>query len=136
MLLKIFRLSLALQSEFNQEISKFDLTFQQWIILKAINTSSRGQLTNVEIVDQVRSDKSSISILIKKLEKKGMIVINHNPDDKRQKLIELSPTMIENCSQVKNLEDKYYNKILKNYTKEEIEVFNLVTNKIENNING
>lgn len=113
----IFRLSLDLKSAFNERIKPFDLTFQQWLILKTINKTE--SITSNKICEEIRSDKGTVSILLKKLENKKMIEIKVNPGDRRQKIVTISEEMHDKCKQIQKIEQEFYQEIFKGITEKE-----------------
>ncbi len=119
MLLEIFRFCLDSKSEFNELVKKFDLTFSQWQVLKVINLSTTKSLTINEIVDELNADKATISLLVKKLKEKDMVISTTNAKDKRKVYISLTEKMVDNCLQLKKVEEEFTLKIFSNLSEDE-----------------
>lgn len=120
MLLKIFRICLDAKSEFNTKVKVYDLTFSQWQIIKTISLSEKGQLTLNEIVEKLNSDKATISIMIKKLKEKGMLVGTRDEKDKRKVHLTLTDKMKELSVEIKQVEEEVAESIFSNLTDEQI----------------
>ncbi len=131
MLNKMFRICLDIKSKFNDIVNEYDLTFTQWQVLKAINMSEEKELNINEIIFELNSDKATISQVIKNLEKKGMVNIKQDELDKRKKNISLTNKMINNCLELKKIEEEFLKDIFKNLTDKEKIEFERILNKLE-----
>ncbi len=131
MLNKMFRICLDIKSKFNDIVNEYDLTFTQWQVLKAINMSEEKELNINEIIFELNSDKATISQVIKNLEKKGMVNIKQDELDKRKKNISLTNKMINNCLELKKIEEEFLKDIFKNLTDKEKKEFERILNKLE-----
>ena len=47
---KLLRVSLDLKASFNNNAKKYDLTYQQWQVLKLINTAPSGEISAKKIL--------------------------------------------------------------------------------------
>ncbi len=130
MLNKMFRTCLDIKSKFNDIVNKYDLTFTQWQVLKAINMSEKKELNINEIIFELDSDKATISQVIKNLEKKGMVNIKQDDLDKRKKNISLTNKMIKNCLELKKIEEDFLEDIFKDLTEKEKKEFERILNKL------
>ena len=72
--------------------------------------------------------------MLNNMEKNGLIKRIAVSDDARLKKIVLTQKSIELYERISIAIDSVENKIAKNLTSEEIEVFNIVLNKIRNNL--
>ncbi len=131
MLNKMFRICLDIKSKFNDIVNEYDLTFTQWQVLKAINMSEEKELNINEIIFELNSDKATISQVIKNLEKKEMVNIRQDELDKRKKNISLTNKMINNCLELKKIEEEFLKDIFKNLTDKEKIEFERILNKLE-----
>ncbi len=131
MLNKMFRICLDIKSKFNDIVNEYDLTFTQWQVLKAINMSEEKELNINEIIFELNSDKATISQVIKNLEKKEMVNIKQDELDKRKKNISLTNKMINNCLELKKIEEEFLKDIFKNLTDKEKKEFERILNKLE-----
>ena len=80
------------------------------------------------------SDKATISQVVKKLENKNMVNILQSPKDKRKKLICVNESMSNNCNKLKEVEEKFHEKLTGNFTSKEINNLKDVILKLERNI--
>lgn len=102
---KLTKLSLLLKREFNKKLAPFNLTFNQWLILKELKT--QGPIPAKELGEAIGSDKATVSQCINLLEKKGYITRVPNEEDRRVKLIEIDPSAKIMCQEIHTLESEY-----------------------------
>lgn len=67
---------------------RIDLTFEMLQILRCLNNS--GKMNQQELANLTYKDKSSLSYLIKNMEKRGLVKREENETDKRSKLVLLT----------------------------------------------
>lgn len=130
----LIKLSYAIKREFNQQLSKFDLTFNQWLILKELNT--KGAISAQELSHCLSSDKVTISQCLKVLENKGFIARVSNPQDKRSKLIEIQDSARNYCQEIKKIEIAFNNNLNEPYTEEQMQQFNKICEQSLNTLEG
>ncbi len=131
MLIKMFRVCLDIKSKFNDVVNKYDLTFTQWQVLKAINMSDKKELNINEIIFELHSDKATISQVIKNLEKKGMVNIKKDDLDKRKKNISLTNKMKDKCLELKKIEEEFLKDTFKVLSDKEKMELKSILNKLE-----
>ncbi|PKL91808.1 MAG: hypothetical protein CVV21_07220 [Candidatus Goldiibacteriota bacterium HGW-Goldbacteria-1] len=78
----------AVRCGFNGRLAGFGLTRAQWDVIKEI---SLGSIKASDIAAKLKSDKPTISGIIKRLTLSGWININKDRHDGRTKLLSLSP---------------------------------------------
>ena len=84
----------------NQELKKRGLTVQQWAIIQQL--SHLDEATSVELTKTLDMDKPTISGIIQRLEKKGLLqTLKENFMDKRSYLISLTPLGYKSIKKVK-----------------------------------
>lgn len=66
-----------------------DLTMAQFMVLEALY--HKGNLTIKEIISAVLSSSGTITVVIRNLERRGLVVRLNNPADKRSFLIQITP---------------------------------------------
>jgi len=71
--------------------TKYDLTFSQYNVLRALDASRNGQNTLANIRGIMLVSGSRITGLTKRLEKNGFIIRKSCTDDERTKTVELTP---------------------------------------------
>lgn len=120
----IIKLAYAIKREFNQQLEQYELTFNQWLILKELNLS--GSLSAQELAQNLNSDKATMSQCLRALELKGFIARESNPEDKRSKLIVIQQEARVHCEQIKIIEQEFKKRLNDNYTQHDLEQFNKI----------
>lgn len=69
-------------------LKKIDLTYTQYIVMMVV--WEKKKLNEKDIVDALFLKSNTIAPLLKKLEKKSLITINKDTDDKRNIIIEIT----------------------------------------------
>ena len=90
--LVVMALSKAFKGIHNESLDLFrenNITFSQFAVLEALYT--KGFLTIQEIIDVVLTTSGNMTVVIKNLEKNGLVVKETNPKDKRSYVISLTP---------------------------------------------
>ena len=89
----------------------------------------KGTLSQRELSDITLRDKSSIIRSISALQKKGLLMVEHDNVDKRKNNIDLSPRGKELAARIVKLKRKAENEVLSVLPKEEWEIaFRIVKN--------
>jgi DNA-binding MarR family transcriptional regulator len=96
------------------------LHMEQMSIL--ITLLKRGTLSQRELADITLRDKSSIIRSISVLQKKGLLMVEHDNVDKRKNNVDLSPKGKELAVQIVKLKRKAENEVLSVLPKEEWEM--------------
>ena len=98
------------------------------------NLLSYEEMTMKDLAEKIKRDASTVTVLVRNLEKKGYITKRENPKDTRSKLItltkkgtDLKPIFIEISEEVNKI-------IWENIGKEEADTMISCFNKISNNI--
>lgn len=73
-----------MQEEFNKEFLEYEVTWPQWLILNALHHKKFD--TPSELAKYLCIDRSSITRLAVRLEKKSLLTRTHNKLDRRVKL--------------------------------------------------
>ncbi|NIB41157.1 MarR family transcriptional regulator [Pseudomaricurvus alkylphenolicus] len=85
----ISRLANLLQESFNRELQTLDVTWPQWMV---VNTVSRGVAdTPAEVARQLGVDRSAVTRLLDRLEKKGLLQRQHSQQDRRSVTLSMTP---------------------------------------------
>jgi MarR family transcriptional regulator, lower aerobic nicotinate degradation pathway regulator len=74
---------------FAEECGQYDLTSVQFAALFVLRAA--GELDATRLAEQIAFDRSTIGDVVERLESKGWIVRNGRSDDRRVKLIRLTP---------------------------------------------
>lgn len=70
-------------------LGEFDLGFPEQLVIMYL--SANGPCNQTAIVDELEIDKGSIAKTVGKLEAKGLVIRKENPQNRREKRVELSP---------------------------------------------
>lgn len=120
----IIKLAYAIKREFNQQLEQYELTFNQWLILKELNLN--GSLSAQELTGNLNSDKATMSQCLKALETKGFIARESNPLDKRSKLIVIQSEARVHCEQIKIIEQEFKQRLNGEYNEDNLFQFNKI----------
>ncbi len=72
-------------------VRELGLTPQQAVAMLAIDSSAGRQSTPGQIAEFMAADSPTVSGVISRLEKRGLVTASPNPADKRSRLISLTP---------------------------------------------
>jgi DNA-binding MarR family transcriptional regulator len=96
-----------------RELNKYDLTPEQAAAVMVIH-ALKGRATTAEISRRLFRESNSITVLVKRLEKRGFI--KRVPDDKRRNIIRISLTEKGNEAYYNALQIEAFNKIIKKFS--------------------
>ena len=108
------------------------VTMMQGKIMKYLFMNKNKKIYNKDIEEYLRLRRSTVSGILKTMEKNGLIMRLDN--DSRRKQIVLTDASIEKGKEIKDKMIKFEKEIRKNITEEELNIFFIVTEKIKNNI--
>ncbi len=77
----ICRLASAMQEQFNHDLEALDITWPQWMVMNVLHHSSSN--TPAQIAEQIGVDRSAVTRLLDRLEKKGLVKREHDQLDRR-----------------------------------------------------
>ncbi len=77
----VSRLASVMQDRFNKELETLDVTWPQWMVMNVLT----HQLANTpaQIAEQIGVDRSAVTRLVDRLEKKGLLHREHDGLDRR-----------------------------------------------------
>jgi len=110
------------------------VTMMQGKIMKYLFMNKNKKIFNKDIEEHLRLRRSTVSGILKTMEKNGLIIRIENEEDARRKQIILTNTSLEKGKEIKDKMIKFEKEIRKNITEEELNIFFIVTEKIKNNI--
>lgn len=85
----IARLASAMREQFNQALAEHDVTWPQWMILNVLH--HKLAVTPAQIADNIGVDRSAVTRLVDRLEKKGMVARSFDGLDRRSIQIVMTP---------------------------------------------
>ena len=87
----IRRIGNALEKEVNRNLQDHNLTLQQSHVLVMLSRQDDLTLPLKELESRFGAAQSTVAGLVSRLEKKGLVEALHDPEDKRIKLVRLTP---------------------------------------------
>jgi DNA-binding MarR family transcriptional regulator len=97
----IYRLSNALQEQFNHLLKSYDITWPQWMLLNVLYGSKAD--TPAAFADQLGVDRSSITRLLDRLETKNYLKREHDKLDRRSVKIIITDKGIKAMDEINKL---------------------------------
>lgn len=77
----ISRLASVMQDRFNKELETLDVTWPQWMVMNVLTHELAN--TPAHIAEQIGIDRSAVTRLVDRLEKKGLVHREHDGLDRR-----------------------------------------------------
>lgn len=127
---ELYEVTQNLRRAFTRELAEINLSYPQWNALKALKNSIEP-LSAKDLVEELNSDKATISGVINRLKEAGYIEVKQNPVDRRATLISLKHDSVNLCSQVLDLEDTFNAQVFENFSEEEISEFSQLLSKLK-----
>jgi len=87
----IRRIGNALEKEANRNMQAHNLTLQQSHVLVMLSREENLTLPLKELESRFGAAQSTVAGLVSRLEKKGLVEALHDPEDRRIKLVRLTP---------------------------------------------
>ncbi|MBU3114421.1 MarR family winged helix-turn-helix transcriptional regulator [Clostridium lacusfryxellense] len=116
----IIKASRHLKNKLDKALIKFDITAAQFSVIIQIH-SSEAPITAAEISKRLGSDRPTISGIINRLEKKGIVLKVANPKDKRSSYLEICKEYNKLVDKMKTVSDELTIDIFSIYSNEEAE---------------
>ena len=86
--LHLQRAARAVARQFDQALRPFDLTNGQFSLLMSLNRPQPAPMKSVASV--LAMDRTTLTAALKPLERRGLVTIAQDPDDRRSRLLELT----------------------------------------------
>ena len=90
-------------------------------------------ITMKELAAKINRDKSTTTVLVRKLEQEGLVTATTDSSDKRNKILTLTEKGTEYNALMKKLSKELFAKFYKGFSDKEIEQFSEFLNRIESN---
>ena len=122
----------AVMFRFRSMLHKFDITEQQWRILRTL-----AEVTQAEVVELARSCfilQPSVSRILKNLEERGFVFRRTSPDDRRCFYISLTAKGTEIFKEIAPRAEEIYNEIEQDFGQEKTEKLLEMLNEIYTNL--
>jgi DNA-binding MarR family transcriptional regulator len=109
-------------------LERYDIGAPQVVVLLAL--CAADDMEPAQIADQVLIPRQTITSILDKLEKAGLVVRTEHPTDRRRKVIRLTQAGFEKACEVWNDLDAYETQIKEAFTKREIELYKRLNLKL------
>ena len=117
---------------FEKRLREFDLTFGEQVIIMFL---SRNEEVNQDAISKrYMIDKGMVAKTLNKLETKGFILREQNPDNKRENIISLTEKGADILNNIKRISDEWNEILYEEMSEEEIAFMKKLTNKMVENI--
>lgn len=90
-------------------------------------------ITMKELAAKINRDKSTTTVLVRKLEQEGLVSAIPSPNDRRNKILTLTPKGAEYNTLMQKLSKELLAKFYKGFSEEEITQFSEFLGRIESN---
>lgn len=130
----VYLTSLNLRNYAEKIMSPYDLTVEQFHLLK--NTSRSSGYTQSQLCDCVGKKPANITRILDRLEKKKWIERRVHPSDRRSSLVFLTREGENVVDKVVEIFESYSSRFMEGIGNDEEQVFRRVLGKINNNINN
>lgn len=114
----IIKSSRHLKNKLDKALKEYDITSAQFSVIIQIQ-SSTFPITAAEIAQRLGSDRPTISGIINRLVKKGIVIKIDNPEDKRSSYLQIYSKANELVHKIITISDELTNEIFSIYSKEE-----------------
>lgn len=95
--------------------------------------SINKSITMKELASKINRDKSTTTVLVRKLEKEELVKVLPSPDDRRNKILSLTEKGTEYNALMKKLSKELVTKFYHGFTEKEVEQFGEFLKRIEGN---
>ena len=103
----------------DEDISSYGITPQQMIVIKLI--AHHGGMQNSELCKEMNLSKGTVSGIIKRLEKKGLVKRKEMEQDRRNEKIVFTEKGLEFANLIRYVMQKTFDNIFKNSSQEDIQ---------------
>lgn len=128
----IYQTHLRLKNNLNHSFKPFDMTTEQWGILNRL--WEKDGVSQRDLSEKTHKDQPNVTRILDKLEQKGLIRREPNPDDRRAFSIFLTEEGRNLKNQLVPLAVNSLEKALQGFTPEEVQALKASLNRIYNNL--
>jgi DNA-binding MarR family transcriptional regulator len=122
--------SLEVRRAFVKELNTLGLSYQQWNVMKAIKKTDEP-ISAKTLVEELNSDKATISGVVRRLANAGYLTEQKNPEDKREMLLYLSGDSAKLCESILELEANFHSSIFSDLSDDELEELESLLRRIK-----
>jgi len=125
----LIKASKQLKNKLDKALKEFDITAAQFSVLKQIQLSDHP-ITAAEIAERLGSDRPTISGIINRLQKKGVLSKVDNLEDKRSSYLKLNTVYNELVDRITTISDELNEDIFSIYTEKEVNLLGQMIYKL------
>jgi len=126
----IKRAALVVEKISNNILAPYDLTNAQFKILMMLYKNPDQTVRQADIENRFSMTNPTVTGIIQNLEKKNLVQRVENPNDKRSKLLVLTPQAREMEQKMYELSERREKEVTSHWTKEECEQLIVLLNKL------
>ena len=130
----IKKINFHMKTSMDARLKENDLTFTQMIVLRYISQKG-GTAGQKEIQEYLNVSHPTVVGLVKRLESHGFVVCRADEQDRRSKIVSLTPSATEFGRSMEEGKKKADEAVLSNFNEEELTEFTRLLNKLYDNIN-
>lgn len=119
-----------LSNEMNIFASQYSLTGVQMSIIDFLGRAKSHAKTQKEIELEFNIQRSTTAIILQRMEKRGLVQRAIDANDRRKRLVKLTPKALELFPVVNNYINKKQKALLEHFTKEQLQTVVEVLNEI------
>ncbi len=121
----------ALNNSLNKVLYTVDLTVPEWKLLGQLH--DHGIMKLAQIADRLDVEPPLVTALIDRLEKKGFVSRDYHPQDKRAKIISITPKGVKTVKYIEPEVKKIMRKLLNGVSHQDLIVYIKILETIVNN---
>jgi len=124
---KLNKSSMLYKRIMSKHLERLNITYAQLMVLKVIN--EKPGITAKEILQQMDTDKATLSGVLARLERDQLVYREVNPKDKRVQNIYVTEGSEHLCSQVAVIEQACVSDMMAGISNEEVDIFVSILDK-------
>lgn len=125
-----------LEKEYGRLLEKYHLSESSFIILMLLLRSETERLSPSEVADKLGSTRATASKLLKRMERDGLVTKGLSSQDKRAAWVQLTEAGRKVLDAFLPYNFLIVDKLFKQFTPEEIIIFNQLLDKLSSGTNG
>lgn len=114
------------------KFKQYDVTPEQWVLLKELYEEDK--ISQKALSLRVGKDPNTLKVMVDKLEQKGYVKREKNPNDQRAFFLILTQNALEIIKQLDPLDQSMIANIRHNFTEEELTLFKSMLTKVSHNL--
>ena len=126
---------IKLNSTFQKRLYELKITPDQYIVLRWLNERTNEQTTQSTLANLMYTDANNISALIIRMENLGFLSRLTNPNDRRKKIIQISPKGIEKFNRARKVARLLEKQALSGFCEKEKLEFNMLLGRLNEFLN-